>query len=75
MTMKLVKNQPRFFKHAVASVLEIIGEEPFVELTIKQYLWGYEDFLLKVTKDLGPPLQWLGSDRYGILLKVIQLFQ
>lgn len=74
MTMKLVKNQPRFFKLAVASILDVIGEKPFVELTIKQYLWGYEDYLLKVTKDLGPPFKSLGSDSYGVLLKVIQLF-
>lgn len=73
MIAKRLKYQPRFLRIAIDAVLNVIESKPFVELTVKQYVWGYEDQFLKLANVFGEKLKTSPPDRYGVMLKVITL--
>uniref|UniRef100_T1GHB7 Uncharacterized protein n=1 Tax=Megaselia scalaris TaxID=36166 RepID=T1GHB7_MEGSC len=43
-----------FLRLAMASIMDILKIKPFVEVSVGQLLWGYEDPLLKLAKDVVP---------------------
>lgn len=61
------KNAARFLRLAIASIMDILNIKPFVEVSIGQLLWGYEDPLLKLAKDVVSKDQKLPYDQFGLL--------
>jgi hypothetical protein len=50
----------------MASIMDILKIKPFVEVTVGQLLWGYEDPLLKLAKDVVPKEQKLPYEEFGL---------
>ncbi|XP_071440719.1 scavenger receptor class B member 1-like isoform X2 [Hetaerina americana] len=61
------KHAARFLRLAMASIMDILKIKPFVEVSIGQLLWGYEDPLLKLAKDVVPKEQKLPYEEFGLL--------
>ena len=51
----------------MASIMDILKIKPFVEVSVGQLLWGYDDPLLKLAKDVVPKEQTLPYDQFGLL--------
>ncbi|KAJ8683686.1 hypothetical protein QAD02_019478 [Eretmocerus hayati] len=60
-------NAARFLRLAMASIMDILKIKPFVEVSVGQLLWGYEDPLLKLAKDVVPKDQTLPYDQFGLM--------
>lgn len=54
----------------MASIMDILKVKPFVEVSVGQLLWGYEDPLLKLAKDVVPKEQKLPYEEFGLLYGV-----
>lgn len=63
------KHAARFLRLAMASILDILKIKPFVEVSVGQLLWGYEDPLLKLAKDVVPKEQKLPYEEFGLMYK------
>lgn len=50
--------------------MDILKIKPFVEVSVGQLLWGYEDPLLKLAKDVVPKEQKLPYEEFGLLYGV-----
>ncbi|XP_014213612.1 scavenger receptor class B member 1 [Copidosoma floridanum] len=61
------KHAARFLRLAMASIMDILKIKPFVEVSVGQLLWGYEDPLLKLAKDVVPTDQKLPYEQFGLL--------
>ncbi|XP_077301238.1 scavenger receptor class B member 1-like [Arctopsyche grandis] len=61
------KHAARFLRLAMASIMDILKIKPFVEVSVGQLLWGYEDPLLKLAKDVIPKEQKLPYEEFGLL--------
>ncbi|XP_024868654.1 scavenger receptor class B member 1 [Temnothorax curvispinosus] len=61
------KHAARFLRLAMASIMDILKIKPFVEVSVGQLLWGYDDPLLKLAKDVVPKEQKLPYDQFGLL--------
>lgn len=57
----------RFLRLAMASIMDILKIKPFVEVSVGQLLWGYEDPLLKLAKDVVPKEQKLPYEEFGVM--------
>lgn len=54
----------------MASIMDILKIKPFVEVSVGQLLWGYEDPLLKLAKDVVPKEQKLPYEEFGLMYGV-----
>ncbi|XP_012263939.2 scavenger receptor class B member 1 [Athalia rosae] len=63
------KHAARFLRLAMASIMDILKIKPFVEVSVGQLLWGYEDPLLKLAKDVVPKEQKLPYDQFGLMYR------
>lgn len=54
----------------MASIMDILKIKPFVEVSVGQLLWGYEDPLLKLAKDVVPKEQKLPYEEFGLMYNV-----
>lgn len=63
------KHAARFLRLAMASIMDILKVKPFVEVSVGQLLWGYEDPLLKLAKDVVPKEQTLPYDQFGLMYR------
>ncbi|XP_064551985.1 uncharacterized protein LOC135437840 [Drosophila montana] len=61
------KHAARFLRLAMASIMDILKIKPFVQVSVGQLLWGYEDPLLKLAKDVVPKEQKLPYEEFGLL--------
>ncbi|XP_037929819.1 scavenger receptor class B member 1-like [Teleopsis dalmanni] len=61
------KHAARFLRLAMASIMDILKIKPFVQVSIGQLLWGYEDPLLKLAKDVVPKEQKLPYEEFGLM--------
>lgn len=64
------KHAARFLRLVMASIMDILKIKPFVEVSVGQLLWGYEDPLLKLAKDVVPKEQKLPYEEFGLMYKV-----
>uniref|UniRef100_A0A6A7G0B9 Scavenger receptor class B member 1 n=1 Tax=Hirondellea gigas TaxID=1518452 RepID=A0A6A7G0B9_9CRUS len=60
-----VRFTPRFIQLIFSSMLEVLKERPFATHNISELVWGYEDPLLKMARDILPPHQRMPSDSFG----------
>ncbi|KDR20477.1 Scavenger receptor class B member 1 [Zootermopsis nevadensis] len=61
------KHAARFLRLAMASIMDILKIRPFVEVPVGKLLWGYEDPLLKLAKDVVPKEQKLPYEEFGLM--------
>uniref|UniRef100_A0A0P4WMB1 Scavenger receptor class B member 1 n=1 Tax=Scylla olivacea TaxID=85551 RepID=A0A0P4WMB1_SCYOL len=59
----------RLAKLALSSMLEVLGTKPFVTKTVGQLMWGYDDPLLKIAKDIIPPDKRLPHEQFGFFIE------
>lgn len=57
-----------FVNMAVSTISQYLGSKPFVNLTVDEYLWGYDDPLVKLANNVIP--SWINFPRFGILDRV-----
>ena len=55
-------------------MLEVLGTKPFVTKTVRQLMWGYDDPLLKIAKDIIPPDKRLPHEQFGFFIEVSNYF-
>ena len=60
----------RFVKLALSSMLEVLKERPVVTRSVKDLLWGYDDPLIKIAKDILPPNKSFPFDKFGFFYEV-----
>ncbi|XP_064114979.1 lysosome membrane protein 2-like isoform X1 [Macrobrachium nipponense] len=58
----------RIAKLALSSMLEVLKEKPVVAHTVGELMWGYDDPLLKIAKDILPPDKRLPFDKFGFFI-------
>lgn len=63
------KHAARFLRLAMASIMEALKIKPFVEVSIGQLLWGYEDPLLQLAKDVVSKDTKLPYEEFGLMYK------
>ena len=51
-------------------MLELLSQEVFVELTVKEILWGYENPLIELAKGIFPPEKQFPFDKFGLFVGV-----
>lgn len=54
----------------MASIMEALKIKPFVEVSVGQLLWGYEDPLLQLAKDVVSKDTKLPYDAFGLMYNV-----
>ncbi|KAK8737266.1 hypothetical protein OTU49_004416, partial [Cherax quadricarinatus] len=59
----------RLAKLALSSMLEVLSEKPFISRTVSDLMWGYDDPLLRIAKDIIPPEQRLPYDKFGFFIQ------
>lgn len=57
-----------FTNLAVAAISNGLNSQSFINITIAQYLWGYDDRLVTLAHKAIP--SWINFDRFGILDRV-----
>jgi hypothetical protein len=60
----------RLVRLALGSMLDILQQKPFVGLSVRDVLWGYDNPLIKLGNDILPPEEKLPFDKFGIFLGV-----
>lgn len=55
----------------ITSVTTMLGTKSIVNITISQYLWGYEDRLVTLANRVIP--SWINFEKFGILERVSTL--
>ena len=68
------KHATRFLRLAMASIMDVLKVKPFVEVTVGQLLWGYEDPLLKLAKEVIAQDQKLPYEEFGLMYNVSDKF-
>ena len=64
--VKAVDESENIIKVALGSMLEILKQTPFVQLTVSQILWGYENQLIQLAKGIFPEDQAYPFDKFGL---------
>lgn len=63
-----LQDSSMFVNMAVSSISHYLGSKPFVNVTVHEYLWGYDDPLVELANDVVP--NWINFPRFGILDRV-----
>ncbi|KAF2361877.1 CD36 family [Trinorchestia longiramus] len=63
-----VRYTPKFIQLIFSSMLEVLKKTPFTTRNVSDLIWGYEDPLLKMARDILPPEQRFPSDSFGFFL-------
>ena len=51
-------------------MLEVLEKGPFATRNVSDFLWGYEDPLIKMARDIMPPENRLPTDYFGFFYGV-----
>ncbi|XP_071798477.1 scavenger receptor class B member 1-like [Asterias amurensis] len=66
----MFRDAPKFLQVILAGIIGSVGEEPFIQLSVRQFVWGYDEPLFKWLNekfpDLGLPEEF--SEEFGFLL-------
>ena len=60
-------------QRTIASFVEILGQKPYVEHTVRDLLWGYSNQLLGLAKTIGqafPENKIYPYDKFGLFIGV-----
>ena len=58
----------RIVKKAIATLLDILKLEPFTTHTVKELMWGYDDPLIKLGKQVLPEGKRVPYDKFGFFV-------
>jgi len=55
---------------ATGSLFGVLNQETFIKKTVKELLWGYNDTLIAIAKDMMPPDRVIPHDKFGFFVGV-----
>lgn len=58
----------RLVRLALGSMLDILQQKPFVSVSVKDVVWGYDHPLIKLGNDILPPEEKLPFDQFGFFV-------
>ena len=64
----MMRDAPRFIKESMSLVLEALNETMFIELSVADLLWGYDEPLFELIHEFFP-IPGVG-EQFGFLLGV-----
>ncbi|KAA0193347.1 hypothetical protein HAZT_HAZT000271, partial [Hyalella azteca] len=64
-----VRYTPKFIQLIFSSMLEVLKKTPFTTRNVSELVWGYEDPLLKMARDILPPEQRFPSLNAKVILQ------
>ena len=56
----------KIIRVALGSMLELLKQESFVELTVREILWGYENKLIQLSRSIFPEGEGYPFDEFGL---------
>ena len=68
-----MKYAVRLTRLAMSSMLNVLNQETITTKSVKDLLWGYEDSLFKLAKDVMPPENVVPHDKFGLFVGVSEL--
>lgn len=57
-----------FTNLAVSTISSVLGSKSFLNITVAEYLWGYDDRLVTLANEAIP--SWINFQRFGIMDRV-----
>lgn len=63
-----LKYTQSFTRLATSSLFGVLNQEVVIQKTIKELLWGYNDTLIKLAKDMMPPGRVIPHDMFGFFV-------
>lgn len=64
----MLKNSPMFMNVMFNSLVEYLDSKQLIDLSVKEFLWGYEDKLVTMASNILPT--WINFSKFGILDRV-----
>lgn len=65
-----MKYAVRLTRLAMSSMLNVLNQETITVKSVRDLLWGYEDSLFKLAKDVMPPENVVPHDKFGLFVGV-----
>lgn len=66
--LNTMRDAPPIMRRAIGSIMEVLEQEPFVDIPVRQAIWGYSNPLLKFGKDVLPPDRRWPYSKFGVLV-------
>jgi len=60
---------------ALGSMLGVLNQETFTVRSVRDLMWGYNDSLFKLAKDVMPPENVVPHDLFGLFVGVCFIFK
>lgn len=65
----MLTSSPMFVNLVFNSLVEYLDSKPILNLSVKEFLWGYDDRLVKMASNVLP--SWINFAKFGLLDRVI----
>jgi len=65
----MLRSSPMFVNVVFNSLVEYQDSQPILDLSVKEFLWGYDDKLVKMASSVLPT--WINFSKFGLLDRVI----
>ncbi|VVC33177.1 Hypothetical protein CINCED_3A004628 [Cinara cedri] len=65
----MLKNSPMFVNLVFNSLVNYLDSQPLLDLTVKEFLWGYDDRLVKMASNVLPT--WINFAKFGLLDRML----
>jgi len=65
----MLTSSPMFINLVFNSLVEYLDSKPILELSVHEFLWGYDDQLVKMASNVLP--SWINFAKFGLLDRVI----
>ena len=65
-TVTHLPESEKIIRVALGSMLELLKQESFVELTVREILWGYENKLIQLSRSIFPEGEGYPFDEFGL---------
>jgi len=66
--VRYTSEEEKVIRAALGSMLEILDQKPFVTVTVKEILWGYENPLIQLGRDIFEGDQAYPFDEFGLFV-------
>lgn len=64
----MLHKSPAFLNFGLATLASYLDAQPFLNLTVHEYLWGYEDSLVRLASTVLP--NWIPFSKLGLMDRV-----
>jgi len=65
----MLRSSPMFVNVVYNSLVEYQDSQPILDLSVNEFLWGYDDRLVKMASSVLPT--WIDFSKFGLLDRVI----